>query len=127
MSSEVVRAGTPPNATALQAGQTSGPVVGQQWDPVIDHASFQPSSALDILFVTAAPANIDLGPSLGTILCDLSVPPISFVADTPGAPFAVAVPDLCEIVGTPLCAQGFSSDGVVNQLTNALDVVIGAY
>ena len=125
---EQVRLGTPPNPDALRPGATSGPVVDATWDPVIDHGDFLPTATLDFLFVSAAPTNIDLGAPLGTFLCDaLTAPPIQLLSGAAGAPFEIGIPDNCLLIGLSLCAQGASTDGVSTQLTNALDVVIGAY
>ena len=124
-SAEVVRPGTPPNPLALLPGQTSGPVVGAVWDPVIDHAGFLPGSFIDVLGVAALPANLPL-PPLGTLLCDLGSGPILFTAE-PGTPFAVLVPANCALAGKSLCAQGLSADGVDLALTNALDLTIGTF
>ena len=125
---EQVRLGTPPNPDALRPGATSGPVVDATWDPVIDHSEFLPTAKLDFLFVSAAPTNIDLGAPLGTFLCDaLTAPPIKLLSGAAGTPFQVGIPDNCLFIGLSLCAQGASTDGISTQLTNALDVVIGAY
>ena len=67
---EIVRLGVPPNPPALLPGVTSGPILGQTWDPVIDHTTFLPASILDVLFVTPTGTNLPL-PPLGTLLCDV--------------------------------------------------------
>lgn len=123
-SSETVRLGSPPNPAALLPGQTSGPAIGATWDPLIDHAAFAPTAVIDVLVVTALPAN---QPSpLGTVLCDVSAPPLLF-AGTPGVAFALPIPSSCGLVGGALCAQGASVDAGGIQLTNALDVVLGTF
>ncbi|MEM7308086.1 MAG: hypothetical protein AAF682_15515 [Planctomycetota bacterium] len=121
---EVIRAGNPPNPIALLPGATSGPVLGATWDPRIDHATFLPAAVLDLLGVAVGSANVPLGP-LGTLLCDVTQPPLLFTAG-PGAPFSVPIPPDCNLLGAGLCAQGASSDGAVVRLTNALDIVLGA-
>lgn len=121
---ETSRPGSPPNPDALLPGQTSGPVLGAVWDPVIDHASFQPGAVLDVLVLTALPAN---QPSpLGTVLCDAATPPLLF-SGPPGVPFALPVPASCSLLGKGLCVQGASVDAVSIALTNALDVTFGTF
>ena len=124
-SMEVVRLGTPPNPNALLPGQTSGPVIGQVWDPVIDHSSFAPAAAIDLVFIDfGGPINVPLGGSLGTLLCSVPAGPLIFTG-APGAAFGVAFPDECVLVGLPACSQGASVGLAGIELTNALDLVIG--
>ena len=124
---EVVRLGTPPNPAALGAGVTSGPVVGKTWDPVIDHTTFLPSALTDVVGVTLAPTNV-LVPPFGTLLCDVfSFPPYQFTS-APGVPFAIPIPNDCDLVGVSLSSQGLSVDGGgAILLTNALDITIGSF
>lgn len=121
---ESVRLGSPPNPNALMPGQTSGPVVGTIWDPVIDHSSFLAGASFDFLALSVSPANIPL-PPFGTILCS---PAFLVVSGTPGVPFNIALPGDCNLVGASLCAQGASADLLGTVLvTNALDITIGAF
>ncbi|MEM7201302.1 MAG: hypothetical protein AAF628_13605, partial [Planctomycetota bacterium] len=124
-SAEVARLGTPPNPQAFMPGVTSGPVLGQTWDPVIDHASFAPSATLDFALFSVGPANTPLGPA-GTLLCDLNGS-VS-VLTTPGVPFAVAIPNDPGLHCASLCVQGGSIDAGSNpSLANALDIAIGDF
>jgi hypothetical protein len=121
---QTVRLGNPPNPPALLPGQTSGPVLGEVWDPVVDHTGFVPGAVLDYLFLSLTPVELGLGPK-GTLLCDLPfellVPNLS-----PGTPFALPVPSDGVLLGIPFCAQAASSPGgAVFKLTNALDCVLG--
>jgi hypothetical protein len=120
---ETVRLGTPPNPEALLPGQTSGPVLGQTWDPRIDHTAFVPDAVLDLLLIAETPLNLPV-PGAGTLLCSPSEFPIEFAA--PGASFAIPVPDDYALVGAQLTSQGLSLDAA-DQLhgTNALDLVVG--
>ena len=121
---EVVRLGSPPNPNVLLPGQTSGPVIGMSWDPIIDHASFMPASLVDVLVVTASPTQVPLG-SLGTLLCDLSSTLVQLTGP-PGIPFSVPIPASCSLAGVSLCAQGASVDLAEVMLTNALDLTLGS-
>ena len=114
---EVVRLGTPPNPNALLPGQTSAPIVGATWDPVIDHTEFLPDAVVDLVGLTPTSTNLP-GP-LGTLLCDFSVA-IIFFESAPGDPFEILIPNDSSFVGLSFCAQGISSDGLEIQLTNAL-------
>ncbi|HED65630.1 MAG TPA: hypothetical protein ENJ09_08750, partial [Planctomycetes bacterium] len=122
--SEVVRLGTPPNPNALLPGRTSGPVVGTTWDPAIDHTGFFPGASLDLLLVSPlGPQNL---PSpRGTLLCSLTPPRMVF-SSPPGIAFSLPIPADCSLIGVPACAQGASIGGGRVQLTNALDLVLGA-
>ncbi len=122
---ETVRLGTPPNPNAFLPGVTSRPLVGQTWDPVVDHTTFHTSAILDILIIDlGAPINFLTG--WGTLLCN--IPPSSQIFSNPaGIPFAVPVPLDCAFVGLSACSQvGSFAPGNI-QLTNALDIVIGSY
>ena len=95
------------------------------WDPVIDHTSFLPGATLDILLITALPANLDLASPLGTLLCDVISSPPALLTTTPGTPFAVPVPPNCNLAGLTLSTEGLSQEGLYACLTNALDITIG--
>ena len=124
-SAEVVRVGFPANSAVLKPGQTYGPVIGNTWDPIIEPLLFQP--LIHGLGITPAGTNIPDFLGLGTLLCDI----ISFTPNlyftTPGEPFAIAIPELCSLVGVQLCAQGFTVNATTIALTNALDVTIGTF
>ncbi|QDU69371.1 hypothetical protein [Engelhardtia mirabilis] len=123
---ETKRFGTPPGPDALQPGVTSGPVLGQVWDPVILHGSFLPSATLDFLVVSLAPLDLPIG-ALGTLLC---APPaiIDPFVTAPGQPFFIPIPNQCVLVGASLCTQGVSADlGGTVLLTNALDITLGTF
>ena len=119
--SESVRLGNPPNPAALMPGVSQAPLVGHVWDPVIDHSTFMPTATLDYLAI--APASANVPSSLGTLLCG---PTSTVLITSPGQPFEVQIPIDCVNVGLSLCAQGASLGAGGMQLTNALDIVIGA-
>lgn len=122
---QVTRAGTPPNPVALLPGQTSGPVAGAIWDPVVDHTSFLPEATGDLLLLSRRGTEVDLGPA-GTLLCDLPFGSALFNLDA-GTPFLIALPDDCSLVGVTLCAQAGSADDESFLLTNALDITVGTH
>lgn len=122
---ETSRVGNPPNPDVFLPGVTSPPVLGQLWNPVVDHTEFVPDAGSDFLILTPSPANVDLG-SPGTLLCGPPVLAMLVPAVAPGTPFPVSIPDDVSLVGVELCAQaGSSTDGVTFHLTNALDITIG--
>ncbi|MEM7309329.1 MAG: hypothetical protein AAF682_21780 [Planctomycetota bacterium] len=124
--SESSRVGSPPNPDALLPGQTSGPVIGSVWDPVVDHTSFLPSATLDLLGVSVNPLNVAL-PPFGTLLCDPTIL-ITVQTSPAGVPFAVPLPLDCASVGVTFCAQGASLDAAGSlRFANALDITIGTY
>ena len=125
-SAEVVRVGAPPNPSVFLPGLTSGPVVCQTWDPVIDHSAFFPTAVFDTLGLGLAPLNLPF-PPYGTILCDFfSFSPLLFTVPA-GTPFAIPFPNQCNLVGITLCSQGLSTDGFSVALTNALDLTVGTF
>ena len=127
MAVEASRVGSPPNPDVFLPGVTSPPVLGQTWDPVIDHTEFVPDAGSDFLILTPSPANLDLGLP-GTLLCGSPVLAMLVPAIAPGAPFPVSIPDDIHLAGLELCAQaGSSTDGVTFRLTNALDITIGTH
>jgi len=123
---ELIRAGTPPNPVAFLPGVTSAPVIGSTWDPSVDHTTFEPCSIGDFMVLSPSPTEVDLG-FPGTLLCNL--PFVATLFDIPPSPtFDIPIPDDCGLVGIALCAQvGSSCDGVSFALSNALDIVIGAF
>lgn len=124
-SSEVERLGTPANPSALLPGVSSGPVVGETWDPAIDHSSFLPDANLDLLIVGTGSANVDFG-AVGTLLCTVQGALLFNAA--PGQAFAVPIPDFPIFVGAQLFCQGASTSPTTGlRFTNALDVTIGTF
>ncbi len=120
---ETARLGTPPNPNVFLPGVTSGPVIGNTWDPVVDHTSFHPAADLDILVVDAQGA-FNFSTPWGTLLV---TPPADAYqsTQTAGTPFAVPVPLDCALVGFLAYSQVASYAPGDIQLTNALDLVIG--
>ena len=120
--SETPRLGTPPNPQAFLPGITSPPLIGSTWDPVIDHTTFAPSAQVDFAGLSTSAANVPL--AFGTLLCG---PPIFAVQMIPaGSPFAFAIPVDCTLPGQTLCCAAGSITGAQIELTNALDITIGA-
>ncbi len=117
---QLVRAGTPPNPTALRPG-TTPPEIGAVWNPWVDHAAFAPTAATDWLLLS--PGTTNAPTPWGTLLC--SPTPALIVAVPAGNPFALPIPPRCALAGGTLCAQAFAVDIAGVQLTNALDVTIG--
>ena len=123
--SEVARLGNPANPNALLPGQTSGPVLGAVWDPVIDHSAFQPTATADFLACsTLPPVNVPL--QIGTLLCSVSPTSKVFIS-APGVAFSIPVPFDCSFLGMEICTQGAAIAADSIQLTNALDIVIGSF
>lgn len=133
--SETPRLGSPPNpGGSLLPGQTSGPVLGQVWDPAIQpqflSGLFPNATPVVDLLLLGPPANLPF-PSLGgTVLVDPFAPPLTLTT-TPGSAFAVPVPDSCSLLGQLIATQGaavgLDLGQVVVRLTNALDVVPGTF
>jgi len=108
---------TPPNPTALLAGTTRRPILGESWDPRIDHAAFAPAAVLDLVVVevgrygpsySRAPSPPPSSrPVIGLPLCSPSAELAIFFA-RPGFPFRVPIPEDCALLGTTSCAQGGS-------------------
>ena len=130
--------GMPPNpANSLLPGQTSAPVIGATWDPTIA-PNFVTTvfnntvPYFDALGIATAPLNLPL-PSPGT-KGTLLISPIALTGPLllnffPGTPFAVNIPNDCNLVGLQVFTQGFAVGfqglSTVTALTNALDVSIG--
>jgi hypothetical protein len=124
---ELVRLGTPANPNVFLPGQTSGPVTGEVWDPVVDHTTFMPAAILDIMAVSfLGPVNMPR-PGIGTLLCEILPVQPRFFYTAPSSPFQIDIPDLSATVGLSLCTQVFSTDGISVELTNALDITIGNF
>ena len=117
---EVVRLGSPANPGVMQSA--TGPVLGDVWDPVIDHAEFFPGAPMDFLAIGFAPANAST--EFGTVLLDVVLP--FLLSGPPGAAFAIPLPLDPAFVGLKLYVQGVSVDGTDPVLTNALDGTLQA-
>ena len=123
---ETPRLGSPANPAAFLVGQTSRPVTGGVWDPVVDHSTFYPSATMDFLAINLSGVTVNVPSSLGTILCNPPQSPSLIFLSVPGVPFSVAVPDECRFVGKSICTQAGSFGGSQGlQLANAIDLVIG--
>jgi hypothetical protein len=122
---ETPRLGTPPNPNAFQPGVTTGPIVGDVWDPVVN--AFHPGAFLDFVAVDlVGPLNVPT--AMGTLL--ITPPPGSqiFYNFAPGSPFSIAIPYDCGLVGVPAWAQaGSAAPGPLIAFTNALDIVFGTF
>lgn len=126
-SAEVVRNGAAPNPVAFNVGVTSGPVTGQTWDPIIDHTTFMPASALDVMGVTVGTLDLPL-PPWGSLLIDITTNPTFYFFATPGSAFAVPIPADCALHGFGMSSQGASIDaGGAVGLTNAIDITFGSF
>jgi len=120
--SEVVRLGTPPNPYALIPSSTGPPVIGEIYDPSIDHTTFVPSAVLDVYGFFLFPANVD-SPPMGTILCSS---PVLYQFRLPADSLNLPIPDNCSLVGMRLCLAAASLSATSEIfLTNALDLIIG--
>ena len=124
VATETVRLGVPPNPNVLLPGLTSGPTIGNTWDPFIDHTSFATGATLNFLGIsTLAPINAPL--AIGTLLIVPPPGPQVFL-QTPGLPYAIPIPNDCALVGvTGVCQGGAITPGARAELTNALDLVLG--
>lgn len=121
--SEVERLGTPPNESVFLPGQTSAPILGQTWDPRIDHTSFLADATMDFAIIGGASDNVDYGP-LGTLLCKLTGAVL--VSAPPGQSFSLQIPNHPFFAGVQLCVQGASSSPSEGfRFANALDITIG--
>ncbi|MEM7308435.1 MAG: WD40 repeat domain-containing protein [Planctomycetota bacterium] len=125
-----------PNLAQLLPGVTSGPVIGEVWDPVLV-ASPGTTSLIDVLITALGPADLPFlpGPN-GVLLCNIFSGPgiadTNFSTPVGGVqqPFAIPFPDQASLVGITLCTQGGYADGTTPgliHLTNALDITIGAF
>ena len=121
---ESVRLGTPPNPEALRVGLTGAPVLGRPWQPFVDHSTFMPDANFDFLVLSKDPANRML-PGIGTLLVDPDRPFVVRVVPA-GEPFLLRVPLNASTIGKTYTVQAASTDGIGPQLTNAIDVIVGA-
>lgn len=124
LGTEFVRLGTPPNPDALQLSLTGPPVVGEIWDPFIDHGTFVPDSTLDIYLFSEFPANVPSGP-MGTVL---GTPAFHWEFRLPPDTLHITIPSTCALVERRITVWAGSLDtGGDWHLTNALDISIGSF
>jgi hypothetical protein len=129
LATESVRVGNPPNPNALLPGCTSRPIIGEVWDPVIDHTSFAPGAILDFVAVDTVAA-LNYSTPMGTLLITPPPPQRIYTQLAGGQTFEIPVPDDCSFVGVQVYAQGGAytpAPGPGIELTNALDLVLGTY
>ncbi len=127
---ETVRVGSLPNPNVFLPGVTSGPVIGQTWDPVLDHTNFSPNATFDFLLIAGTPLDLDLGPvSSGHLLCDIDPWHVAISNLSPGTPFSLSLPNALDLVGDTYCVQGGSVDMQAPFLhfANAIDITIGMF
>ncbi|MCA8952975.1 MAG: hypothetical protein KDE27_25920 [Planctomycetes bacterium] len=120
---QTIRLGTPANPAAYVPG-TTAPIIGQAWNPGIDHTTFAPGSAFDLAVLGWAASNVVTPAYTGTVLVDQLVG-INLTA-LPGSRFLLALPNEPGLLGVPLWSQGVSLDtsGAI-LLANAIDITIG--
>ncbi len=129
---EIVRLGVPGsgniNPDALRPGATSGPVIGQTWDPFLDHSVFVPNAIWDFLLISPPFTNGYLiGPlANGSVLVDLGAH-VAVINYYPELPFALPLPNDMALVGGQYTVQGVSIDDSTPPLhfANVLDITIG--
>ena len=115
------RVGTVANPNVF-SGASAQPLLGTNWDPKIDHTTFEPGSVLDFAGLSAASADLSL-PPFGSLLCALPFFAVQTVA--PGAAFSYPIPFDCALAGLAICTQAGSISPGAIRFTNALDLVIG--
>lgn len=118
---ESSRVGSPANPDILLPGQSSAPIIGATWDPIIQ--AYAGTGALDTILISTDAANTPMG-GMGTLLCGGTTLLSQNVAH--GAGFSIAFPNDPNLVGLALCSQSAVLDGSGISLTNALDIVVGA-
>ncbi len=124
--SEQIRTGSAGNPAAFRPGTTSPPVIGQVWDPFIDHTTFVPTATADLAFLSNGAVDVPLpGLATGNLLVDPSF--VIPFATSPGMAFAIPVPHDPLAVGLALTVQGCSLNGGTPGIhfANAIDIVIG--
>ncbi len=127
---EVPRVGSSSNPNVFLPGVTSKPIIGQTWDPVIDHSQFVPDATLDFVLISPDPTSVPLpGIATGNLLCNLAIWHVSISNFTPGTPFEFALPNSAALVGNAYCVQGGSLNNGATPMhfANALDIVIGTF
>jgi hypothetical protein len=117
-----------PNTAQLLPGQTSRPLLGGVWDPLVVLAPGESAMGYGLL-IALNPADvpgIGFGPS-GTLLVDPGSLIITLISS--GPQIQVPLPDGCPLAGIGFATQGgyFRTspfpDGL--QFTNAIDIVLG--
>ena len=123
--SEIVRLGEPPNVFGFKPGTSGPPCIGEFWDPIIDHNVFAPNARTDFIMLSTQPG-INVSHRFGTLL--VNPPPARqvFFNTRTQRRIYIPIPGGCSLVGFRATAQAgsFTPDGP--QLTNALDIVLGA-
>ncbi len=118
---QVVRLGTPANPSAF-IPTSKPPMIGQTWQPTVDHSTFMPNAALDFVMVGWGKVDVSMMP-YGTLL--LGATAMTLTA-TPGQGFSVPIGNQSSLIGMRLSAQAASLDATPQiQLANAIDFVIG--
>ena len=117
------RPGTPPNPEVLQV--ESEPLIGASFAAAVDHSTFEPDALLDLLLVSALPANVPTAG--GTLLVDLTQLLLVAAGVPEAGSLQLPIPSNCALVGLPLSVQGASWDGVQFAATGALDLVVGSF
>ena len=98
-------------------------MIGETWDPVIDHSTFSTDATLDLAILGVNQVNVSLG-ARGTLLCGLSG--AALLQASPGQPFALPIPNHPIFLGVQFCVQGASvSPSAGLRFANALDITIG--
>lgn len=114
------RVGSPANPFVLRPTGDGG-LIGQTWQPSIDHADFAPSAVFDALLISAL--SLELPLPGGQLLVDLG-PSLAFSA-APGAAFPLPIPNDATLTGRVLQVQGASIEPLGIPLTNAIELTLG--
>lgn len=122
---ETVRLGTIPNPDALRPGWSHKPIVGETWNPWVDHSAFMPNAIVDSLFIAEGSADDFM--SWGSLLVDPRSWWIVYNAVNPGTAFQVPIPNDLSLAGATYATQCASYDGTMIRLTNAIDIVVGTF
>jgi len=118
-----------PNPGELLPGTTTGPRVGQVWDPMVIPGGGVLFASFPGLILSTAPVDIPgvfPGPS-GTLLVTLSGP-VSIVSAQPDWQLAIPIPNLSSLIGATVYAQGgyVVLPSFLVQVTSALEITIGS-
>ncbi|MFK7739375.1 MAG: hypothetical protein AB8H80_03555 [Planctomycetota bacterium] len=120
--SETIRNASPQNPSQLLPGQTSGPVIGQTWDPKVT-SSLPAWSRIDFLVLTS-PSNISWPFLGGKLLVDPNY--TLFQKWVPGGQtIPVPLPNSLAAIGFEFSSQAVAFDANYFELTNAIDAVVG--
>lgn len=125
------RLGTPPMPDAFWIPQ-SPPVIGQTYQPFIDHEEFVEDAVLDFVFYGSNQINVAM-PNLGTVLInnvfatETYVPTIAPGSFYPSAQVSLPLANDPNLLGFAASAQVLVLDANWGlHLTNAIDFVIGS-